>query len=186
MHDHRGAIPKTLSHAQPSRDWRMHLTLGSLFVCPPCLPVTFVLVLVSPSIAHPFLLSDNRHYPFYVWKNLYRRWGWFRYAMLPVYLAAGGAMQRAWTSDESRSRLFQLVYWMVTCMCLVPTPLLEPRYFLTPFLIWFLHAAPKLVASGWRAAAAIVLYAAVNAATLYIFIDRPFTWNDGSTARFMW
>ena len=132
------------------------------------------------------MLSDNRHYPFYVWKNLFRRWSWFRYALLPVYVACGCALQRGWSSAESRSRLFQLLFWLVTALCLVPTPLLEPRYFLTPFTIWFLHAAPKLAASVPRTVAAIALYAAVNAATIGIFIYRPFTWVDGTTARFMW
>ena len=32
----------------------------------------------------------------------------------------------------------------------------------------------------------LLLSAAVNAATLYLFLFRPFTWPDGSTARFMW
>jgi alpha-1,2-glucosyltransferase len=30
------------------------------------------------------------------------------------------------------------------------------------------------------------VYVAINAATLYVFLRRPFTWNDGSDARFMW
>lgn len=33
------------------------------------------------------MLSDNRHYVFYLWKNLYRRFDWFRYAMAPIYVA---------------------------------------------------------------------------------------------------
>jgi hypothetical protein len=52
--------------------------------------------------------------------------------------------------------------------------------------IWFLHAAPQLAVSVPRTVAAIVLYAVVNAATIGIFIYRPFTWVDGTTARFMW
>jgi alpha-1,2-glucosyltransferase len=137
-------------------------------------------------MAHPFLLSDNRHYTFYVWKNLFRRWSCFRYALLPLYLLAGCVMQGAWSSAQSRSRLFQAAYWLVVGMVLVPTPLLELRYFLTPFLVWFLHAAPTLCSSVPRSLAAIALYGAINAATLAVFLYRPFAWNDGSQARFMW
>ena len=41
----------------------------------------------------------------------------------------------------------------------------------------------------WRPAASACLaaaYLAVNLATLYVFLYRPFAWADGSTARFMW
>lgn len=44
----------------------------------------------------------------------------------------------------------------------------------------------KPAASVPRTVAAIALYAAVNAATIGIFIHRPFTWVDGTTARLMW
>ena len=30
------------------------------------------------------------------------------------------------------------------------------------------------------------IFAVVNAATLYVFLFRPFAWADGSEARFMW
>ncbi|CAO3626088.1 unnamed protein product [Mucor hiemalis] len=38
---------------------------------------------------HPFLLSDNRHYTFYIWKNIYRRHWIVRYALAPAYIASG-------------------------------------------------------------------------------------------------
>jgi alpha-1,2-glucosyltransferase len=137
-------------------------------------------------MAHPFLLADNRHYPFYVWKNLFRRFAPAKYLFVPAYLVCATVMQRAWSGERAQSRLFQLLFWAVTALCLVPTPLLEPRYFLTPFLLWFLHSAPRLIESVLRSCAAVALYVAINAATLYVFLRRPFTWADGSEARFMW
>ena len=138
------------------------------------------------SLAHPFLLADNRHYVFYVWKNLFRRWEWFRYAAVPLYLLCGCVVQRSWSSRESRNKLWQACYWLVVALCLVPTPLLEPRYFLTPFLLWFLHSAPALVGCAPRATLAVAFYALINAVTIAVFVFKPFTWNDGSEARFMW
>ncbi|CAG8670258.1 14170_t:CDS:2, partial [Acaulospora morrowiae] len=38
---------------------------------------------------HPFLLSDNRHYTFYIWKNIYRKHIIVRYLLIPAYLFAG-------------------------------------------------------------------------------------------------
>ena len=62
----------------------------------------------------------------------------------------------------------------------------EPhRYFVIPHLLLVLHTRlPE--APGWPALAILVLHSAINAATLYIFVMRPFAWADGSVARFMW
>ena len=48
-----------------------------------------------------------------------------------------------------------------------------------------LHAnAPE---RSWRSLAlTAALFAAVDAAAVYVFLRRPFAWPDGSTARFMW
>ncbi len=47
---------------------------------------------VSNRYAHPYLLADNRHYPFYVWKNFFRRNENFKYAYSLVYYATGFAL----------------------------------------------------------------------------------------------
>jgi alpha-1,2-glucosyltransferase len=138
------------------------------------------------TLAHPFLLADNRHYTFYLWKDFFARWTWWKYAMAPVYLVAAAIMQRSWSSTESKSLLFQAIYWFVVGLCLVPTPLLEFRYFTTPIVMWFLHSAPTLCSDVNRSVLAILFYSALNAATLYVFLAKPFTWPDGSEARFMW
>ena len=66
---------------------------------------------------------------------------------------------------------------------LVPAHLVEPRYFTTPALLLLLHlrAPPPPVL-----AACVALFAAVNAATIYVFLFRPFPWGDGTIARFIW
>lgn len=138
------------------------------------------------TIAHPFLLADNRHYTFYLWKNLFARFHLFRYALLPVYLLLAAVMQSTWSSVSSRTLLFQFTYWLVVLVCLILTPLIEFRYFTTPFIMWFLHSAPTLNKTAARSASAILLYVIINAATLYIFVFKPFVWGDGTEARFMW
>ena len=42
-------------------------------------------------IHHPFLLSDNRHYTFYVWRRVYMVHPMMPYALVPVYLACAWA-----------------------------------------------------------------------------------------------
>ena len=46
---------------------------------------------VDSRIHHPFLLSDNRHYTFYVWRRVYMVHPIMPYALVPVYLACAWA-----------------------------------------------------------------------------------------------
>jgi alpha-1,2-glucosyltransferase len=70
------------------------------------------------------------------------------------------------------------------CLTLLPAHLLEPRYFTTPLILASLEMPhPRPSAS---LLATILGFIAVNVVTIYIFLYRPFVWNDGSTARFMW
>ncbi|EGU10888.1 Glycosyltransferase family 59 protein [Rhodotorula toruloides ATCC 204091] len=41
------------------------------------------------TIAHPFLLADNRHFCFYLWRRVINLRWWTRYALSPGYLLAG-------------------------------------------------------------------------------------------------
>lgn len=41
--------------------------------------------IITCRFVHPFILADNRHYTFYIWKNIFRRFYWSKYALIPVY-----------------------------------------------------------------------------------------------------
>jgi hypothetical protein len=59
-----------------------------------------------------------------------------------------------------------------------------PRRYFTP---GFFLAALRLPPPSTRACVALLAsYAAVNAATGYLFLHRPFAYADGSVGRFMW
>lgn len=72
----------------------------------------------------------------------------------------------------------------ITALSLVPAPLLEPRYFIVPYLVMRLHfPAP----SKRRLVAEAVCYAAVLAVTVEVFVRRPFRWEGREDLmRFMW
>lgn len=65
-----------------------------------------------------------------------------------------------------------------TCAVLAPTPLLEPRYFLTPLVILRLYLSPGAGPLRPRSLAAeALLYLAIQAACVWLFLERPFLWD---------
>lgn len=145
------------------------------------LTVTSLLLVWKCTHVHQYLLADNRHYTFYVWKRLVQRHELARFALVPVYVFA------AWNffdSLRSRSLFWSLGFLACLLAATVPQKLLEFRYFIVPYLMYRLHVPlPSLP----RLALELLLYTAVNAATLYIFITKTFQWpNSSDMQRFMW
>lgn len=182
------------------------------------------------TIIHPFTLADNRHYTFYIFKIL-RLYPALRYLAIPVYVVCAWAaltalgstrpadsrtepvegkqrkIHDAGAGDASRlaaegNRTSFVIVWAVSsALGLVTAPLVEPRYYILPFIFWRLHV-PSVVPSaagprsdtfaGRVAAVAPWLETAwtllVNAVTMYIFVKWGFEWKQepGAVQRFMW
>ncbi|KAL4069407.1 glycosyltransferase family 59 protein [Scleroderma citrinum] len=129
------------------------------------------------TIHHPFLLSDNRHYTFYVWRRVFMRHSIVPYLFIPGYQACAWAW---WLRVARKQSLLQtLVLPLAIVPTLLPTPLLEPRYFLIPYILLRAQVVnigrSALVVEGFW-------YVAVNLATTYVFLykERP------GVGRFMW
>ena len=138
-------------------------------------------VLRYSSHVHPYLLADNRHYTFYLWKDLLGPMGPWRVALAPlcctcVWLLCATLLLR-------QRGLWVGGLGVCTGLALVPAGLLEFRYFTVPAFMAALHWP---VASRAHSAAQAGAFAAVNVAALWLFLERPFRWPDGSVARFMW
>ncbi|KAL7683734.1 putative alpha-2-glucosyltransferase Alg10 [Plasmopara halstedii] len=130
---------------------------------------------------HKFMLADNRHYTFYIWRKFFRRHEMAKFFPIPLYLFFGW---RCWDELNPRcSPLWKFIYVLAVCLVLLPSPLVEPRYYCLPFVLFHLNTRNQSGFHLWLVTAA---YMVVNASTLYIFLYRPFIWVDGSTARFMW
>ena len=67
---------------------------------------------------------------------------------------------------------------------LIPSPLIEPRYLTLPALLLRLHMPPLQGVRNWLPPLAV--FSVVNAVMIWVFLRRPYTWGDGSIARFMW
>ncbi|KAI8916669.1 alpha-1,2-glucosyltransferase ALG10-A-like protein [Powellomyces hirtus] len=135
------------------------------------------------TIEHPFLLADNRHYSFYIWKNIFRRHALSRYAVVPGYLFAFWACGRQLAT--SQPVILMILYLVLTVATLIPTPLFDFRYYIIPFLMYRIHITPPRTAV---LVAEALIYILINLGTIYLFGERPFVWKSeqGALQRFMW
>jgi alpha-1,2-glucosyltransferase len=171
------------------------------------------------TIIHPYTLADNRHYVFYVFKVL-RLYPALKYLAVPVYYVCAWATVQALASpgtvspkkeqplqeknkvdlpkDKANHQPCQISFvtiWLVTtALSLVTAPLVEPRYFIIPWIIWRLHV-PCSQAALWnnrgydvRMMFETVWLLAINAAVSYTFLYYTFTWSSepGNLQRFIW
>lgn len=184
------------------------------------------------TVVHPFTTADNRHYVFYIFRYLLRPW-WARYAVTPIYVLCGWACVQAlgdgppapYASDKAatktKSRLalpnghqpattsFVLIWIGTSALQLITAPLVEPRYFILPWVFWRMHfplrtppephSGSGRAAGGWswrnlwedydhRLWLESAWLLAVNAITGYIFLNWGFEWpqEPGKVQRFMW
>ncbi|XP_033845813.1 dol-P-Glc:Glc(2)Man(9)GlcNAc(2)-PP-Dol alpha-1,2-glucosyltransferase [Periophthalmus magnuspinnatus] len=133
------------------------------------------------TFVHKYILADNRHYPFYVWKKVFQRHELIRYLLVPAYIFAGWSFL---DSVKYRSLFWILALLVCIMAATIPQKLLEFRYFIVPYLMYRLHmplpSLPRLIIE-------FLLYTVVNVATIYIFISKTFQWpNSTAKQRFMW
>jgi alpha-1,2-glucosyltransferase len=77
------------------------------------------------TLEHPYLLADNRHYTFYLWKKIMGRTWWMRYACIPGYLLGWALLAQG--LSKARGRLWVLGFMAATVVTLAPAWLLEFR-----------------------------------------------------------
>uniref|UniRef100_A0A2R8ZL97 Dol-P-Glc:Glc(2)Man(9)GlcNAc(2)-PP-Dol alpha-1,2-glucosyltransferase n=1 Tax=Pan paniscus TaxID=9597 RepID=A0A2R8ZL97_PANPA len=147
----------------------------------------FVVTLVSVFLvwkftyAHKYLLADNRHYTFYVWKRVFQRYETVKYLLVPAYIFAGWSIA---DSLKSKSIFWNLMFFICLFIVIVPQKLLEFRYFILPYVIYRLNI-PLPPTS--RLICELSCYAVVNFITFFIFLNKTFQWpNSQDIQRFMW
>ncbi|MED6187266.1 hypothetical protein PIB30_074786, partial [Stylosanthes scabra] len=134
------------------------------------------------SVAHPYLLADNRHYPFYLWRKIIMAHWSIKYLLVPIYLCSWLSIIH--TLGKLRSKIWVLAYVLATAAVLVPAPLIEFRYYTIPF--YFLVLNSNFQDSGkWLLTG--ILYIGVNIFTMMMFLFRPFHWDhEPGIQRFIW
>ncbi|KAF4663189.1 glucosyltransferase [Perkinsus chesapeaki] len=142
------------------------------------------------TIAHPFLLADNRHFTFYLWRHVLTH----RVVRLGIIPFAVAIIIRGTLNSPVGKRLFhktdnRVAVWVFGLCCflaLVPSPLLELRYFNIPAMAVLLVYA--CCEDGlWMLYSTVGWMATINFISLLIFTERPFlSAATGELERFMW
>jgi alpha-1,2-glucosyltransferase len=81
---------------------------------------------------------------------------------------------------------WKLLFSFCVCSNLIPTPLIEFRYFLIPFVLYYIHLDDE--ESNFvekKEFLNLILYTLVNVVTFYLFLYKPFLL-DKTESRFMW
>lgn len=139
---------------------------------------------------HPYLLADNRHYTFYIWRRfLGCPTTLFSKSLLytPLY---GFTLYTTISMLGTKDTLWKYLFSICLCISIVPQKLLEFRYFIVPFTIWRLNIPNNNSSNSnntIQLSIEFVLYTFVNVFTIYIFLYKSFKWPQSSDAqRFMW
>ena len=144
--------------------------------------LVMVVVIHFNTLAHPYLLADNRHYTFYIWRKIFMRHWTVKYLLTPIYLFGFYHICQSLVKSDL---IFKLVLPLCVTMNVVPQLLLEFRYFILPHLLVRAQIKPNC----WKSLAIeTVMLISVNFVTLYMFLFKPFQWDHepGDQQRFMW
>eukprot|EP00094_Tigriopus_californicus_P006363 TCALIF_06127-PA protein Name:"Similar to ALG10B Putative Dol-P-Glc:Glc(2)Man(9)GlcNAc(2)-PP-Dol alpha-1,2-glucosyltransferase (Homo sapiens)" AED:0.03 eAED:0.03 QI:935/0.5/0.66/1/1/1/3/514/266 len=134
------------------------------------------------SLAHPYLLADNRHYTFYIWRRLLDRSFWSKYLPIPIYMfGAFGVLHNLKRTNIA----FKVSYPVFVMVSLTPQLLLEFRYFIVPYMFFRIQVPPT---SWLKLGAELAFFLCINAVTFYLYVQKPFEWehDSGKVQRFMW
>ena len=191
------------------RLWVAQLTMGLMLA-----------IVHYNTVVHPFIRADNRHYVFYVFRYLLK-YEAVKYLAVPVYFGCAWAainllgglpesVEEAKASaletmkptakypkiglvDGPKVRVSFVLIWLVsTALSVITAPLVEPRYFIIPWVMWRLHLPIERPTKGYgldvRLALESVWFLVVNLVLGYMFLYKGFAWpqEPERVQRFMW
>lgn len=159
------------------------------------------------TVEHPFLLADNRHFTFYLWKRVINLRWYTKYFMAPIYhfslvTVFGALIDDSFLFNSISEMPFKNVrdlplkltgISITTLMCcifltVVPSPLFEPRYYILPYIfvrifisVMYEPFFPGEPMSGIilrRLGMEVAWLLMVNVATIGVFICKAFKWDD--------
>ncbi|KAF7989702.1 hypothetical protein HCN44_008376 [Aphidius gifuensis] len=155
-------------------NWKNYFTIiKKHWIIASSLFALMTIIVHNNTLVHPYVLADNRHYVFYIWNKIMGRYLLVKYLLIPIY---GFFMYSLFVLLKNLKFLTKLFIIFCICVVLVPQLLLEPRYFVIPYIIVRLNMPqPKL----WQIIAELMTCLIVNFLQFYIFVTKTFYWTDG-------
>lgn len=144
------------------RSWKLAVACTTLLV----------LIVAINTMAHTYLLADNRHYTFYIWNRFYGKYDWFKFAIVPAYIFG---LKVIHSSIEHLSNSFQIMFWIACFTALCGQKLLELRYFLIPFMIIRLNLR---IWKRKNVVYELIWNLAINIAVFVIFFKKEIYWSN--------
>ncbi|ABN65819.2 glucosyltransferase [Scheffersomyces stipitis CBS 6054] len=138
------------------------------------------------TVVHPFLLADNRHYTFYIFKRLISHPKSYIIAVPLYHFATYSIISSLSQSDKINMRFVTIVcYLAAVCLTIIPSPLFEPRYYIVPLVIFRLFIKPV---NTKRHYLEFIWLNTINVVTTLVFLNYEFTWasEPGSIQRIIW
>uniref|UniRef100_A0A1D1Z5J7 Dol-P-Glc:Glc(2)Man(9)GlcNAc(2)-PP-Dol alpha-1,2-glucosyltransferase n=1 Tax=Anthurium amnicola TaxID=1678845 RepID=A0A1D1Z5J7_9ARAE len=134
------------------------------------------------SIAHPYLLADNRHYTFYFWRKIIHAHWTMKYLLVPLYIYSWFSIISILV--KSKGKIWALLFFLACTAVLIPAPLIEFRYYTIPIIFFILNSQ---IDDNIYWLLIAVLFLAVNFFTMLMFLLRPFHWpHEPGIQRFIW
>lgn len=143
------------------------------------------------TILHPYLLADNRHYPFYLFRRTVLLHPYIKYLGVPIYYGAGWSVLDV-LSRKPRISILLVIGWAGAVIgSIIGAGLVEFRYFIGGWALWRIAVGEESKQGGsstWRWLLEIVWFAMINVATGWLFLRKGFVWENepGKIQRFMW
>lgn len=147
-------------------DLLKHWIIFSLIFC------LFTAIVHSNTLVHPYVLADNRHYVFYAWNYFMGRYYFFKYLLIPFY---GFSFYTFFKCPSHLRFMSRILFLICTCAVLIPQLLLEPRYFIVPYILFRLNLRNIKT---WQIALETVTILVINFIQFYIFVNKKFYWMD--------
>jgi len=169
--------PLALLHLKDFTHWvRSNVIFVAVALFMLCMVVHF------NTLAHPYLLADNRHFTFYIWRRLFMRHWSLKYLLVPAYIFS---IYHICACLARAALMTKLLLPLCVLLSLIPQLLLEPRYFIIPFILIRLEVRPESLKA---LVFECIMLITVNLVTFYIFLFKPFEWEHepGELQRFMW
>lgn len=133
------------------------------------------LIIYLNTLEHPYLLADNRHYTFYVWKNFYRGIPLFKYLVSIVYIFGFYCIFKTIYNPYNIS--FTILFDLCLIISLIFQKLIEVRYFFIPYVLVRLRFKIENI---WFLVLEIIYFVILNYVYFTIFVNKDIIWSNYS------